>query len=253
MSNTQFLLTSLFIFMAMGLSYFRKLSLERDILWSSIRAGVQLLLIGYVLHFIFASDQWVFTGLILLVMVVVASWNVAARSAKEQRRRLFGYVFLALLGAEIIGAGLLAGLHIIKTTPQYIIPISGMIIGNAMVVASLQWNRMQNDMRNRADEVKVLLSLGFSSEKASSALVKKTVQTSLIPTLDSMKTIGLVQLPGMMTGQIIAGSNPVDAVKYQILIIFTMTASSVLCSIILGFFLYRVFFTKAHQLRLPHA
>lgn len=90
-----------------------------------------------------------------------------------QRKRVFAYVGLALLGSEVIGVGLLVGLNIIQSSPQYVILISGMIIGNAMVVASLQWNRIQNDMRNRAAEVEVLLSLGFSSEQASAPLVKK--------------------------------------------------------------------------------
>jgi putative ABC transport system permease protein len=248
MNNTQLLLTASFVIVAMLLSRWRDLALEKDILWSTIRAGVQLLLIGYILHFIFSANHWYFTLLIILVMTSVAAQNVA-RKAKTQRLKVFGYVALALFGSWLVGAGLLVGLHIIQATPQYLIPISGMLIGNAMVVGSLQWNRIQAEMSNRQREVEVYLSLGFTSEKAAAPLVKKTVQASMIPTIDSMKTMGLVQLPGMMTGQIIAGANPITAVKYQILIVFTMTATSAICSIILGFLMYRLYFNQNHQLR----
>jgi putative ABC transport system permease protein len=246
MSNTQLLMTVLFIGLAMLLSRWRELALEKDILWSTMRAGVQLLAIGYVLHFIFDAGHVAFTLLIVLVMISVASANVAWKA--RQRWRVFGYVFAALFVAEFVGMGLLVLLGIIKTSAQYIIPISGMLIGNSMVVASLQWNRIQNEMKNRADEVEVYLSLGYPSQTAASRVVKKTVHASMIPTIESMKTMGLVQLPGMMTGQIIAGSSPLEAVKYQILIVFTMTATASLCSIFLGMFLYRVFFSKHHQL-----
>ncbi|MGZ4113239.1 MAG: ABC transporter permease [Tumebacillaceae bacterium] len=248
MNNTQLLLTGSFVIVAMLLSRWRDLALEKDILWSTIRAGAQLLIIGYILHFIFSANHWTFTLLIILVMTSVAANNVA-RKAKTQRLKVFLYVAIALFSSWAVAITLLLGLHIIQATPQYLIPISGMLIGNAMVVGSLQWNRIQAEMNNRRHEVEVLLSLGFSSEKASAALVKKTVQASMIPTIDSMKTMGLVQLPGMMTGQIIAGANPITAVKYQILIVFTMTATAAICSIILGFLMYRLFFNQHHQLR----
>lgn len=248
MSNTQLLLTALFVVLAMLLSRLRDLALEKDILWSTLRAAVQLLIIGYILHFIFSANHWFFTFLIILVMISVAAQNVSRKAMHGQRWQVFQYVAIALLLSWLIGVGMLIVLHIIQATPQYMIPISGMIIGNAMVVGSLQWNRIQGEMKNRLPEVEVLLSLGFTSEKAAAGLVKKTVQASMIPTIDSMKTMGLVQLPGMMTGQIIAGANPITAVKYQILIVFTMTATSAICSIILGFLIYRLFFNKEHQL-----
>jgi putative ABC transport system permease protein len=128
-----------------------------------------------------------------------------------------------------------------------LIPVSGMVIGNSMVVSSLLLNRMKELSESMREEILVSLSLGASSRQASSHLLKRAIRSGMIPTIDSLKTVGLVQLPGMMTGLIIAGANPIEAVRYQLLIMFSFTASSALTSILLGFLVYPTLFTPAHQ------
>ena len=142
---------------------------------------------------------------------------------------------LNILIVEAITQGFLLLLHIVPATPQYIISISGMIIGNSMVIASLFLNRLKGELDMRKDEVLLVLSLGGSQKQSIYPILKQSIRSSLIPTIDSQKTIGLVQLPGMMTGQIIAGADPIQAVRLQLLIVFLIMTAATLTSIILGF------------------
>jgi putative ABC transport system permease protein len=144
--------------------------------------------------------------------------------------------------------GMLLGLHIIPFQPQYVIPISGMIIGNSMVASALTLNRIKAELENRREEIQVLLGLGATARQASGTSLQAAVKSAMIPTIDSMKTVGLVQLPGMMTGLIIGGATPVEAVKYQILVLFMLTTAVSLTAMTVGFFAYRKFFTERHQL-----
>lgn len=140
--------------------------------------------------------------------------------------------------------GLLLGFRIVEATPQYIIPISGMTIGNAMVVSGLFLNQMKREVGASKGEIETLLSLGATVRQSIHDVMKRSVKSSMIPTIDGMKTVGLVQLPGMMTGMIIAGANPIEAVRYQILIMFAFSSSAAITSIILSLLSYRLWFTK---------
>ena len=140
--------------------------------------------------------------------------------------------------------GLLLGLQIIEPTPQYIIPLSGMTIGNAMVACGLYLTQLKRESETARGEIETLLSLGATERQAVQDVLKRSVKFSMIPTIDAMKTVGLVQLPGMMTGMIIAGADPIEAVRYQILIMFTFTSSSAITSMILSLLCYKKLFTK---------
>ncbi len=129
-------------------------------------------------------------------------------------------IIFAVTTTEALTMVLLLRLHIIQPTPQYIIPISGMTIGNAMVVSGLFLNQMNREVQTSGGEIDALLSLGATPRQAIQQSLKRSIKSSMIPTIDGMKTVGLVQLPGMMTGMIVAGADPVEAVKYQILIMF---------------------------------
>lgn len=145
--------------------------------------------------------------------------------------------------------GLLLGFHVIEATPQYIIPLSGMTIGNAMVVSGLLLNQMRREISTARGEIDTLLSLGATARQAVQDVMKRAVKASMIPTIDGMKTVGLVQLPGMMTGMIIAGADPVEAVRYQILIVFAFASSAAVTSIILSLLSYKLWFTKELRLQ----
>ncbi|MCA0757720.1 iron export ABC transporter permease subunit FetB [Paenibacillus sp. N4] len=239
--------TLLFVMITMLISVWQKLGLERDIAIGTVRSAVQLLLVGYVLQFIFNMRNPVLIVLILIVMITVASINAAKRG--KGLAGVLWKIALAITATELLMMGLLLGFGIIEATPQYIIPISGMTIGNAMVVAGLLLNQMRREVESSRGEIELLLSLGATARQAVQDAMKRSVKASMIPTIDGMKTVGLVQLPGMMTGMIIAGANPVEAVRYQILIVFAFTSSAAVTSIILNLLSYRLWFTKDLQLQ----
>lgn len=246
MSTTALFFTFIFVAFAILLSFWQRIGLEKDIMIGTIRAAVQLIAVGYVLQFIFQLKSWSLIILMLAIMITVATLN-----ARKKGKGLPGVswrIAVAITSTEILTMGLLVGLKIIQTTPQYIIPISGMIIGNGMVVSGLFFNRLKSEMETRREEINVYLALGATSKQAVSSVMQNTVKASMLPTIDGMKTVGLVQLPGMMTGMIVAGANPIVAVRYQILIMYSFTSAAAITAILLGVLTHRLLFTKAHQL-----
>src|SRR5690606_18408744 len=130
---------------------------------------------------------------------------------------------------------------------QYIIPISGMVIGNSMVLGILFLNRFTAEVENQKEETELILSLGGTPKQAIHTQLITSIKASTIPTIESQKTIGLVQLPGMMSGQIIAGADPVQAVQFQLLILFLLLTTAVVTSIMLGFLSYPTLFNNRMQ------
>jgi putative ABC transport system permease protein len=133
--------------------------------------------------------------------------------------------------------------------PQYIIPIAGMILGSAMTSAALAGDRLQGDLRVRADEVEAMLALGFSGREAVQPMARTALRAAMIPTVNGMMTVGIVQLPGMMTGQILAGSSPLLAIKYQLVVVFMQAAATALASLLFVRLAVGRYLTPAHQLR----
>ncbi|WP_445506245.1 ABC transporter permease [Niallia sp. 03190] len=246
MSNLSLLFTIIFVFIALFLSKSFRIGLEKDIVVASVRAAVQLLVIGYVLSFIFDTNSPIFIILILLCMLTVASQNIVKK--KQQGFQLFWRVFITLAIVEAITQGIILSIQIIPPTARYIIPVSGMIIGNSMVIASLFLNRLHAEVDSRREEIQLILALGGTSKQAIHHTLKSAIKTSMIPTLESQKTIGLVQLPGMMTGQIIGGASPIQAVKFQLLIIFAIMASATLTCFILSRLTYPTLFNSYQQI-----
>lgn len=237
----------LFVIATMLISVWQKLGLEKEIATGTIRSAIQLLAIGYVLQYIFRTEHVIYLVMIISVMIGVAAWNAARRAPGMQG--IVWRIALSILTTELLMMGMLLGLNIIEPTPQYIIPLSGMTIGNAMVVAGLYVNQMRREVQSSKGEIEVLLSLGATASQAMQDVRKRAVKFSMIPTIDSMKTVGLVQLPGMMTGMIVAGADPVEAVRYQILIVFSFTGSAAITSMLLSILSYRLMLTKELQLR----
>ncbi|MCL6517364.1 iron export ABC transporter permease subunit FetB [Alicyclobacillus sp.] len=237
--------TLVFVATAMGLSMWRRLGLEKDMLIAAVRATVQLMAIGYVLKFVFRVDHAALTSAMVLLMSAVAADNASRRGQRLAGR--FWRVWMAVMSTEIVTLGFLLASRVIPFQPAYVIPISGMIIGNAMVASALFLNRLRGEAQARRDEMMVLLTLGATPRQASRHVVKAAVKASMIPTIDSTKTMGLVQLPGMMTGQIIAGADPIQAVRYQLLIVFALIASAAFTTMVLGALTYGRLFNEYLQ------
>ncbi|WP_166241400.1 ABC transporter permease [Paenibacillus turpanensis] len=247
MSGYALAFTLVFVAITVFLSLRQKLGLEKEIVIGTMRAAVQLLLIGYVLHFVFDMNHPVFIAAIIFMMIGTASWNAGARA--KQLPKIRSRIAAAILCTEVVTMSVLLGLGIIEATPQLIIPVSGIIIGSSMIVAGLFLNAMRRELESSRGEMEALLSLGATPRQSIQAAIKRSVRSSMIPTIDGMKTIGLVQLPGMMTGMIAAGADPVEAVRYQILIAFVLTSAAAITAMILGRISYSLWFTKEGLLR----
>lgn len=235
-----------FVMIAYFLSAAFKLGLGRDLLITTVRATIQLMIVGYILKIVFGFDNPFAMILMLLLMITVAT-----RNAAKQGRGLpnvFWKIFITITIVEIITQGFLLGLKIVPAEPQYIISISGMIIGNSMIIANLLLNRLKGEVETRKEEILLVLSLGGTVKQAIDPILKRSIKSSLIPTIEGQKTIGLVQLPGMMTGQIIAGADPIQAVRFQLLIVFLIMSAAALTAIVLGFLIYPGLFNKEQQL-----
>lgn len=247
MSVSALFITLIFVALAMFLSLWQRLGLEKDLLVGTIRATVQLTAVGYILQVVFNLEDWPYLFLMILLMMIVASQNAAKRGPGLDG--IFFKVLISIGAAEVVTMVILLGLHIVEATPRFIIPLSGMVIGNSMVACGLLLNRLRGEIHNHRDEIQVALSLGATSRQAADVALRSAIRASTIPVIDSLKTVGLVQLPGMMTGLIIGGTSPVQAVRYQLLILFVLTAVVTLSGIILALFTYSSMFTNNHQLK----
>jgi putative ABC transport system permease protein len=237
-----------FVGLAAIISRYQELGLEKELVIGVIRTIIQLTIIGYILAYIFASQQLIFILLMLTVMVSVAALNAAKRG--KGIPNAFKIVLVGIGISQLVTLAMLLELKIIPATPQYIIPLSGMIIGNSMVAAGVTLNRLSSEFRLRQGEVELALSLGAPSKQAALSVIKAAVRAGMIPTIDSMKTVGLVQLPGMMTGQILAGADPVLAVRYQILVMFMISGATAITSLIVVLMGYRRYFTPYEQIQI---
>jgi len=239
------------VLVAIGLSAARGLGVERDLAVAATRTLVQLLAIGYVLGFVFATRSPLLIVGILLLMLLIAAWTVAAR----QRRPTHG-LRLLVLGSLSTGCGLtlVLGTQVILRiepwyNPYYLIPLMGMVIGNSLNSATLAVDRLDSDLRAGREHVEALLALGATSHQAAAASVRGAMKAAMIPIINSMMVVGLVSLPGMMTGQILGGNAPLIAIKYQVLIMYMIAFSSAVTAFVLTTLRARSYFTAAHQLR----
>lgn len=246
MSYLTLSLALIFVLIPLILSRTLNLGLEKDTLIATIRSIIQLLAVGYILQFVFDNENFIYIILMIILMIVAATHNARKKGASIKGitwKLVITYVFV-----EIVTQGILLGFNITPATAQYIIPISGMMIGNSMVLSILFLNRFTSEFETHQDKAELILSLGGTPKQAVHKQLITSIQASTIPTIESQKTIGLVQLPGMMSGQIMAGADPVQAVQFQLLVLFLLLTAAVVTSAMLGFLSYPSLFNERMQL-----
>ncbi|MCU9615040.1 iron export ABC transporter permease subunit FetB [Caldibacillus lycopersici] len=246
MNYITLLLALIFVILPLILSKTLHLDLEKDTIIATVRSIIQLLLVGYLLHYVFDSDHFFYILLMLILMISAATQN--ARKKGGSVTGITWKLVVTFVFIEILTQGILIGLHITPAKAQYIIPISGMVIGNSMVLAILFLNRFTSEIEAHHEETELILSLGGTPKQAVHIPLITAIKSSTIPTIESQKTIGLVQLPGMMSGQIIAGADPIQAVQFQLLILFLLLSTAVITSALLGYLSYPSLFNKKMQL-----
>jgi putative ABC transport system permease protein len=235
--------------LAVAVSFWRRAELEQDLAVAVLRSFVQLTAIGYVIQAIFDSDSLWLVGALLAVMVGFGAFT--ARSRAKAVPGALGPLVLALSVAAGITLGLVLALGVFAAEPRYLVPVGGMVIGNSMTAAAVALNRLADEVRGQAPLIEAILALGGTSRQAAAGLVTRSLRSGMIPLIDSTKTTGIVFFPGTMVGMLVAGAEPIDAVRLQLILLWVLLGSVALAGLIAVSLGYRGFFTSAHQLREP--
>jgi len=230
----------------------RGIKRERQIIIASMRMTVQLTGMGYILLFLFQKPHWSLSLLMLCIMLGFAIYNAKKRvndtMSKELKRLLGVSMIVGYASTAFLFIGFVLGVRP-WYNPQYFIPISGMIIGNAMTGVSIGANRLCGIMTERREQIENSLMLGATPAMATRELVNEVFDGAILPTMNNMLTMGLVSIPGMMTGQILSGTFPMTAIKYQMGIMLAILGCTAITLVIFVTMGYQTFFTKEATLR----
>lgn len=243
-------IATVLVIVAGGVSLALRLSLERRLALAALRTVIQLLLVGYILRWIFARNVPWIVLIAMAVMLAAASQAAVARSSRTFRGaapRAFVTLVLSAVTTTFVVTALVLQVEP-WYAPRYLIPLLGMILGNGLTGVSLCMDRMLSTLVEQRHVVEMELAHGASRWEASREVLRDGVRNGMVPIINSMMVVGVVSLPGMMTGQILAGAEPVEAVKYQIVVMFMIaSATSLGCMLIAGL-IYRRVLNAKHQL-----
>ena len=234
---------------AAAISFWRDADLERDIGIALVRSFVQLTAIGFVIQAIFDADTLLLVGALLVVMVVFGAYTARARARTVPNALGPLLVALALAGGTTLG--LIVALGIFPAEPRYLVPVGGMVIGNAMTAAAVALNRLGDEMADSRARIEATLALGATSREAAAPIVRRSLRSGMITLVDSTKTTGLIFFPGTMVGMLLAGADPVDAVRLQLILLYVLLGSVAIAGLVATQLAFRNFFTPAEQLREP--
>lgn len=252
LSYIDILIVSILVAISIGMSLLERLGLAQDIVISCLRAFVQLTAVGFVLRLLF--DNVAFHWVALAVLVMIAAAVQAGRSRLDGvSPGLTGDMTVAILLVSVATLAFVVGAVIrpaLWYDPQIIVPLAGMIIGNTMTATTLAANRYLAELRLQQQDVEAMLALGATSDQAAANVSREAIRSALIPTIAGMMVVGIALLPGTMTGQILAGQDPSQAVRYQLVVQYMMLFAAVATSLLIVRLIHRRYFTRSHQIRL---
>ena len=247
MSTTALALTGLLLLFPIIVSYKEKLHIIKDLLVSTIRAVIQLIILGYLLHFIFNVNQKWILIVFIIIIIINAAWNTVGRASSVMH-----HVFLISLGSIFVGVALpLVGVVLtgaIEFKPNEVIPVSGMLASNSLIAINLAYQNLDREFVKEMSQIESKLTLGANPKLASKDTIRQSIKTAIVPTIDSVKTYGIVSIPGMMTGLLIGGVAPLDAVKFQLMVVFIHTTATIMSALIATYLSYKQFFNHRDQL-----
>ena len=251
MSTTALALTGLLLLFPIIVSYKEKLHIIKDLLIATVRAIIQLIILGFLLHFIFGVNQTWLLIVFVLVIIINASWNTISRASPVMHHvfwisfvAIFVGVALPLVGVVLTGA--------IEFKPNEVIPIAGMLGSNGLIAINLAYQNLDREFVKEMSQIESKLALGANPKLSSKATIRNSVKTAIVPTIDSVKTYGIVSIPGMMTGLIIGGVEPLQAVKFQLMVVFIHTTATIMSALIATYLSYKQFFNHRDQLISRH-
>lgn len=243
------LATSLILIgVALAVSMGQQLRLEKQLIWATVRAFAQLIVMGFVLAWLLEPGRsTAYSWLWVAGMVVFAAWTVRNRAPEVPG--LFPIAVMALTASMVTTMGVIFGLGVFPMEARAIVPLGGMMIGNSLGSTVLAARRTADELTDKRAEVEARLALGYSSVHAGRPYVRSAIKTALTPRIESAKAAGLVFLPGAMTGLILAGVDPVDAVLVQVAIMYLILGTAATTSVVIGLGSVHRLFTPDHRLR----
>lgn len=227
------------------ISRVRGLGLEGDMAIAVLRSFVQLLGIGYVLAFVF-DGRGGLSAVLLAVMVATAALTVGKRARRVPGARVVAAVSLGAATAATLGV--LMALGIVPVDARAVVPLGSMVLANAMASASLVMTGLRDDLAASRREVEARLSLGQTSHQASLPWQRRALRNGMLPIVDNTKVVGLVALPGAMTGMILAGADPLEAIRLQMVVMYMLLGGNTFAAVVAGHLTVRRLFTADHQL-----
>lgn len=229
-------------------SLWQRLGLHRQVLWAAARALVQLLLVGAALAVLLEPGRSLWWSWAWTAGMVAYAGDVARRRAPEVPR-IMPLTVAAFAAAAVVTLGVVFGLGVLPLEGRTLVPIAGMMIGNSMTATVLVARRLVAELRDKRDEVEARLALGQSSRQAGDPYVRAALRSALSPQIETTKATGLVFLPGAMTGLILAGVSPAQAVLVQAVVMFLVLGSVSASTVVVSLGLVRRLFTPDHRLR----
>ncbi|MGH2993552.1 MAG: ABC transporter permease [Solirubrobacterales bacterium] len=234
---------------AIAVSFWQRAGLEEEIGIAVVRSFIQLTAIGFVIQIIFDEDRLAFV--VALIAVMVGFGALTARRRASRVPEAFWPLVVALGVAATGTLGLVVALGVFEPEPRFLVPVGGMVVGNSMTASAVALNRLGDEVHSHAREIEATLALGATSTQAAAPIVRRSLRSGMIALVDSTKTTGLIFFPGTMVGMLLAGADPEDAVRLQLILLYTLLGSVALAGLISITLAYRNFFTPAHQLREP--
>ena len=239
LSIFQFSLIYLLLIIVLIIMKKSKVNQTKLLLVASLRMTVQLVIVGYVLQYVFSNPKPIFTIIFLIIMIIFSIHRVITS------RKDLNHNFKIAIGASLAFSGLFVLIFFVTVVvgksifnPQYTIPLAGMIIGNAMTGVNIAIKTFMNDISHEKNKINTLLNLGVEPKDILKPFANSALETALIPTMNSMLGMGIIFLPGMMTGQMLSGTLPTTAIMYQISIMIAVCTSvcvTVFLSLNLGY------------------
>ena len=240
--------SGILVAVAVGISLWRQLGLERSLLWASMRALVQLLIVGWALQFVVdPDDPLIFSIVWLVAMVGFAAYTTSRRAADVPKVLMLSLI--AYTASAIVVLGVLFGFGIYAFEGRTLVPLAGMVIGNSLAATVLVSRQLLIAATEQRDLIEGRLALGLSSSEAFRPHLRQALRTALVPQIESTKAVGIVFLPGAMVGLILAGVDPADAVKVQVSVMYLVLGSVATTTAVMSLGISRELFTPAQQLR----
>ncbi len=240
--------SGILVAVAVAISLWRQLGLERSLLWASLRALVQLLIVGWVLQFVVdPNDPLIYSAVWLLAMIGFAAYTTSRRAPDVPR--VLRLSLLAYAASAIVVLGVLFGFGIYDFEGRTLVPLGGMVIGNSLAATVLVSRQLLIAANEQRGVIEGRLALGLSATEAFRPHLRQALRTALVPQIESTKAVGIVFLPGAMVGLILAGVDPADAVKVQVSVMYLVLGSVATTTAVMSLGISRELFTPAQQLR----